>query len=345
MENIYYDGTKLLSLKDLDGDTPSMYICCGNRTAGKSVFFKRLCLNNWIKSKKQFILIYRFNYELPGCSGMFFNDIQPLFFPDGEMKEESVAKGLFYKLYYNEEVCGFAVSLSNCDALKKYSSFFIEVENAMMDEFQSETNRYATNEIQKLQSLIVTISRGHGKQFRYVRIFLVSNTVSILNPYYVALGIHKRLRSDTKFMRGFGWVFENTFNENASSALMGSGFAKAFAGSNYLGYAAQNVYLNDNKVFVEKMHGMNRYKATIKVDGKFYSVREFYEEGIVYISETPDMNYPILLTFKSSDHVQNALMVDRSVVIMQYLRSCFNKGCMRFENLSCKDAIFDILSI
>lgn len=37
---MYYDGTKLLSLKDADGNKPEIYLCVGNRTAGKTVFLK-----------------------------------------------------------------------------------------------------------------------------------------------------------------------------------------------------------------------------------------------------------------------------------------------------------------
>ena len=82
---MYYDGTKLLSLKDADGAKPEIYLCVGNRTAGKTVFFKRLCLNNFIQGKGKFVLLYRFNYELSSCADMFFRDIRPLFFENGEI--------------------------------------------------------------------------------------------------------------------------------------------------------------------------------------------------------------------------------------------------------------------
>ena len=196
---MYYDGTKLLSLKDADGNKPEIYLCVGNRTAGKTVFFKRLCLNNFIQGKGKFIQLYRFNYELSSCADMFFRDIKPLFFNNGELIARPVAKGLFYELYYNEQSCGFAIALSNADALKKYSSYFNEVTDVFLDEFQSETNHYCADEIKKFQSIHVTIARGQGKQYRYTRTILASNSVTMLNPYYKSMGIHKMLRSDTKF--------------------------------------------------------------------------------------------------------------------------------------------------
>ena len=32
MKNNYYDGTKLLSMKDLNGKTPELFLCTTNRT-------------------------------------------------------------------------------------------------------------------------------------------------------------------------------------------------------------------------------------------------------------------------------------------------------------------------
>ena len=60
----YYDGTKLLSLKDINGNTPEIYLCTTNRTGGKTTFFSKFCVNKWKKGFGKFMLIYRYNYEL-----------------------------------------------------------------------------------------------------------------------------------------------------------------------------------------------------------------------------------------------------------------------------------------
>ena len=38
---IYYDGTKLLSLPDANGNKPEIVVCVSNRSAGKTTFFNR----------------------------------------------------------------------------------------------------------------------------------------------------------------------------------------------------------------------------------------------------------------------------------------------------------------
>ena len=120
--------------------------------------------------------------------------------------------------------------------------------------------------------------------------------------------------------------------------------AKAFD-DGYSDYAAQNVYLNDNDSFIEHIKGKCRYIATIKHGSKYYAIREFFEDGIVYVNDSPDMTYPVKLTFKADDHEQNALMVSKSTFVMQYLKKVFEHGQLRFNNLDSKNIIFDILSI
>ena len=78
----YYDGTKLLSMKDLNGDKPEIYICTSNRTAGKTTYFARMLMNRFLKKDEKFCLVYRFDYELGGVDGKFFKDIGELFFQE-----------------------------------------------------------------------------------------------------------------------------------------------------------------------------------------------------------------------------------------------------------------------
>ena len=78
---MYYDGTKLLSLKDINNKTPEIFICTSNRTAGKTTYFNRLVVNRFIKHNKKFMLLYRFNYELDNIDEKFFKDVKELFFP------------------------------------------------------------------------------------------------------------------------------------------------------------------------------------------------------------------------------------------------------------------------
>lgn len=341
---IYYDGTKLLSLSDSNGNKPEIYICTSNRSAGKTTYFSRYCVNRFLKHGEKFGLLYRFNYELDGCADKFFKDIKGLFFPDKSMTSERRAKGCFHELFLDDVSCGYAVAINNADVIKKYSHFFSDVSRILFDEFQSETNKYCPNEVRKFISVHMSIARGQNKQVRYVPVYMLSNPVTILNPYYVEMGITTRLRTDTKFLRGDGFVMEQGFNSSASNAQHTSGFNRAFAKNDYVGYASEAIYLNDNTAFIERPNGKSTYLVTLKYMNREYAVREYPEIGIVYCDDKPDSTFYKKITVTTEDHDINYVMLKRNDIYLSTLRYFFEHGCFRFKDIRCKEVILNALS-
>ena len=340
----YYDGTKLLSLLDINGKKPEIYICTSNRTGGKTTYFARLLVNHFLKGNGKFCLLYRFNYELTDCANKFFKVINELFFPDMVMAACNCAKGLYTELYLNNEPCGYAIALNGADKIKTYSHVFSDVKRMMFDEFQSETNHYCPDEVKKFISVHTSVARGNGEQVRYVPVYMLSNPVSLINPYYVELGISDRLRTDTKFLKGDGFVLEQGYNEGAAAAQKESGFNRAFSKNSYVAYSAQAVYLNDRTAFIERVSGKNAYICTLKYKGAYYAVREYPEYGIVYCDNRPDLSYPIRITVTTEDHEINYVMLRNNDFLLSNLRFYFDHGVFRFKNLQCKEAIIKALS-
>lgn len=341
---IYYDGTKLLSLKDINGQKPEIYICTSNRSAGKTTYFNRLAVKRFIEKGEKFCLIYRFNYELDDCSQKFFKDINSLFFPQYEMISLKRAKGIFHELFLNKKSCGYAVSLNSADQLKKYSHLFSDVARMIFDEFQSETNHYCPDEIRKFLSIHTSIARGQGKQIKYLPVIMISNPVSLINPYYVELGIAQRLHDDTKFLKGDGYVLEQGFNETASKAQKSSAFNRAFASNSYVAYASESIYLNDSKAFIDRPTGRSQYLCTLKYENREYGIREYSELGIVYCDNRPDKTNKNKIVVTTSDHNVNYVMLQRNDLFMIQLRMLFERGCFRFKDLKCKEVILKALA-
>lgn len=340
----YYDGTKLLSLKDINGNKPEIYICTSNRTGGKTTYFSRLLVNRFLNHAEKFCLIYRYNYELDDVADKFFKDINELFFNGSKMTSKRRASGIFHELFIDEKSCGYAVSLNSADQLKKYSHLFSDVERMLFDEFQSESNRYCSDEIRKFLSVHTSVARGQGKQVRYVPVYMISNPVSLINPYYVSLGISNRLKKDTKFLRGDGFVLEQGFNASASEAQKESGFNKAFSSDSYTNYATEGIYLNDNESFIEKPSGKSNYICTLKYKDTEYSIREYTENGYLYCDTSVDGTFPTKIAVTTADHNVNYVMLKRNAFLLENLRFLFEKGCFRFRDLRCKEAVLSALS-
>lgn len=338
---------------DIDGNKPEIYMCTTNRTGGKTTYFGRLLVNRFIKTGAKFALLYRFNYEMDSISDKFFKDIGSLFFNGYIMTSERKAKGIFQELflkYPNEgedekpHSCGYALAINSADQIKKYSHLFSDVDAILFDEFQSETNHYCPDEIRKFLSVHTSIARGQGSQVRYVPVYMLSNPVSLINPYYVEMGIAERLQENTKFLKGQGYVLENGFVESASMAQKESGFNKAFAFNKYMKYSSESVYLNDNKAFIEKPEGDSKYLATIQYEGCEYALREYYQAGVIYCDDHDDSSYKYKIAVTTEDHQTNYVMLKRNDMFIQNMRYFFERGCFRFKNLLCKEAVMKLIS-
>lgn len=339
----FYDGTKLLSMRDIDGNQPEIYLTTGNRSIGKTTWFNRYCVKDFKNKGKKFCLVYRWNYELSDCADKFFKDIQRLFFPQDTMTEKRRANGIFVELFLNEVSCGYCITLNNADSLKKFSHLLSDVDKMIFDEFQSENDHYCPNEINKLLSIHTSIARGNGEQVRRVPLYMLSNKVSLINPYFLSLGISDRLHDDTKYLKGKGFVMEQTYIESAAELQLASGFNKAFANEDYIAYAAQNVYLNDSNAFIDKPQGKSVYIATLKDGGHEYSIRFYNKVGLYYIDKGIDNDYKVKLSFDASSHDASYIMVGVANPYVTMLRNVFERGLLRFRNQECKSAFFNML--
>lgn len=340
----YYDGTKLLSMLDINGNKPEIYMCTTNRTGGKTTYFGRLCINRFLDKGEKFGLLYRYNYELDDIVDKFYKDLGSLFFPNYTMTSKRRAKGTFQELFLNDKSCGYALSLNNADQIKKYSHLFSDIQRMIFDEFQSETNHYCDNETKKFISIHTSIARGQGEQVRYVPVYMLSNPVSIINPYYVEMGISGRLKDDTKFLRGDGFVLEQGYIESASIEQKNSGFNRAFAKNSYTAYSSECVYLNDNKAFVEKPTGKSKYLCTLRYKGSDFALREYAESGLIYCDDKADSSFLTKISVTTDDHNINYVMLKRNDFFLSNLRYFFEHGCFRFKDMRCKEAVLSALS-
>lgn len=337
MEQKFYDGNKLLQLLDIEKNTPEIYIVSGNRTGGKTTYFNRKLVKDYLEKGMRFGVLVRDVAELDSLSDQFFKEVIQLFFPEHTYNMEPAPFGRF--LFLDEDICGYAFSLKHADKIKKQSHLLSDCSQYIFDEFQAK--RYLKNEIGDFISIHTSIARGGGKQVRYCPVYMLSNKLSLLNPYFTAMGISARLKSDTKFLRGRGWVMEQNYNESAYLQQQASGFIKAFAS---VDDGAQMVYLEEKESFIERPESYGRYMCTVVMDGKSYGISEHQKEGIMYASKKYDPNFPYRFVVSSTDHASNHIMLKRGDMLITELRSMFEHGAFRFSDVATKAAVLQLLS-
>ena len=70
----FYNGYKLLSRTDSNGNKPEIYIAASNRSAGKTTFYNGMALHRFLTKGKKFLLLYRRRYEISQAADGFFKD-------------------------------------------------------------------------------------------------------------------------------------------------------------------------------------------------------------------------------------------------------------------------------
>ena len=348
----FYDGTKLLSLKDINKQRPEIFISTSNRSAGKTTFFGKKMIQDFIKHGKKFGLIYRYGYELNEVADKFFSDLREIFFHNMVMTQKTGEKDTYIELFLSDinkaaeepELCGYALALNKADNIKKLSHLLASVDVLLFDEFQPESGQYAPNEIQKFHSIHTSLARGGGEQVRYLPVIMISNFVSLLNPYYTAMGISERIQENTNYLRGDGWVLEQGFNETASLMQKESAFNRAFGQSRYLQFSSEKFYLNDNNTFVGKMDGKATYIMSLRFDEKWFGVRYYSDRMLLYVNKTPDLSHKRKIAVSVEDMTEETTLITRTDPILTRMRDFFEKGAFRFQNLESKAAVFNLLS-
>lgn len=340
----FYNGNKLLNLKDVHGKKPEIFICSGNRTSGKTVFFSSFIVKRFLKYGEQFIIVFRYESEIDHTEDQFFPDIQRIFFPNLEMTSKKRFKGRIEELFINGNTCGYAVALSSYSKIKRFSHIFTKVSWMYTDEFQSEDSKYLSNEVEAWQSLHMTVARGQGQMVRWVGAILLSNYASLLNPYYLEMDIANKLKADTKYLRGDGFVMEANFNNDAAEAQASSAFNRALKKSRYTRYATEKVYLNDNSAFIGKVSGNKQYIATIKYKDNQFALWQLEDSNYFYVDYSVDYTWKIKFVTSANDMIETFQMYGRSDRLMEYMRNAFHKGNFRFKDLLCKEAVLYTLA-
>lgn len=343
----FYSGEVLMGKKDLNGNTPEIFFSTSNRSAGKTTFYNGYFVHDFLQNDNKFTLLYRNKYEVEGCAEAFFSDIQKIYFPGLVMKQEPILKGNAFRLligYYEEDFenpekeqfigtcCGYATSLAAANVIKTRSQQLSDTTKILFDEFQLEDGRYLNNEIKAFRSIHVSLAREIGTQSKYLPVYLIGNLVDIYNPYYESLGITQRLTPQCNYLRGNGWVVEQSFNQIAATKHSESIFENAFENDSYSAMTQNKKYLvEDNELINANIPNRGLYIASVRFTNTVYGIRYIEEFNIYFMSTKPDPSKRILFAATPEDVTENCVFF-RSHKMKDYMKNLLHTGRLFFEN-------------
>lgn len=327
-KSFYYNGNILLTYNAL------FNFVIGNRGAGKTYWFKKWAINDFLKNGNEFIYLRRYDTEFnEGKKERFFDDIASEF-PDHSFK----VKG--YVAYIDDKVAGYFKALSKAKIEKSVP--FPNVDKVGYDEFILDTGvyHYLKDEVMNFLEFYETVARLRDN----VRVFFLSNAITLTNPYFLYFRIqpnkkrYQRIKDDI--------MVELVANESFIKEKKKTRFGKLIDGTKYGEYAIENSFLRDNDTFVEKKTGYCKFDFGLIYNGQKYGIWWDYKQGLYFVSKDVDPNNKFIFTLTMQDHTPNTQLIKGTKINMI---ECFIKyyklGRVRYESINLKNITYEIIRL
>lgn len=189
-------------------------------------------------------------------------------------------------------------------------------------------------------NLIETISR-----LRDVRIFMLANSASLTNPYFLYFDLELPYNNDIKIFKEGTILVQYMKNEEYRQTKKQSRFGKLVAGTSFEDYAIDNQFLNDNRNFVEKKSGTAKFTFAFIYQNETFGIWNDYQNGKIFVSSDYYKNTPYIFATTLKDHTPNTMFLNsaRKYNCWKHLIENYNLGNVRFESLKIKNIAQDLI--
>ena len=324
---MFYDYSKILTYNAF------LNILIGERGVGKTYGASKMVVKQFLKNDFQFAYIRRYKTELKKSVPKFFEALKE--------NEEFKDINLFTKgdtFYINDKPAGYAMTLSTAQSLK--GSNYSKVKFIIFDEFIIEKGQqhYLPNEVENFLGLVETIAR-----MRDVKIFMLANAVSIVNPYFLFFDITLPYNNDIKTFKDGLILVQYMKNEEYRQAKKESKFGRLVQGTEYEKYAIENNFRLDNKNFIERKTGNSRCSFSFRYKDNIYGVWFDYNAGKIFVSQ--DHNTKICFSCTLDDHTPNTMFysVAKEYNSWRTFIKNYKLGNVYFENVKIKNICQDLI--
>lgn len=357
----YYDYRTVDSYSD-----SWIRIICGARGLGKTFGAKRkgvkkalrakkIMLNGELNSTNQFIYVRRTLEEIQAAKRTFFSDMAT-FFPNHDFKvigtagyavervkrnpgeeEKAYVKRVKARKYFI--ICHFkALSV----AQQEKGTSFPYVTMIMFDEFvieKSSQTVYLKSEVEALINFYNTVDRSEDR----VTLYLLSNSVSIMNPYFMFWKIRPDQLPEIS-QHSEGDIVAH-FPDSAlyQAAIFETRFGKFIKRTmpEYADYAVGNEFKDAHDMLIKDKTKDAKYKFTVETNDGSFAVWYDMKIGKHFILAPLPGNQRIL-TMVPEKMDKGKLFVTPSEPVIKGLRASWNRGSMYFDAPETRNAFVPI---
>lgn len=334
--SIFYDGNRILTHNCL------FNFIVGSRGNGKTFWFKKWAIEDFIKNESQFVYVRRNTKEAKKAVKTFFDDIRFLF-PDHELK----VKG--YEFYIDDKLAGYCIILATAKIEKSVSYPFVN--KICFDEFIIEKGyyKYLPDEVGAFLNLYETIARP-GSGHCDVTVFFMANAITWTNPYFLYFDIKQPTKLDRngKLVWKKGEILiELSADEKFIEAKEKTRFGSIVKGTDYGNYSINNQFLLDDNKFIEKKSPQAKYYFTFKYKENAYGVWVDMVEGKMWVSKSVDPSYKLVFSVTMKDHEPNTMFLKNISKYNQYKMFIENYklGNVYFEDINIKNITYEVIKM
>ena len=210
-----------------------------------------------------------------------------------------------------------------------------KVKIIFFDEFLNEENDYMKNEIKAYLSVCDSIIRNRNN----VRCYLVSNHISVINPYFNYFGI---FQLGKRFTRGkHDSLLEFTDSKEFVEFRKQTKFGASIDGTEYGEYAMLGKMLLDDMTNVSKLpDGVCHHQFNLILEG--IPMEVCMMDNILYIRKNNDKT-AIAYTPYVDDAILGAIFCTKSLTHFDFIVNKFMSDEVMYESLPIKNAIINFV--
>lgn len=331
----YYTYDKVMSYNAI------FNMIVGARGLGKTYGAKKRVITDWIKRRREFIYLRRFSTETKASKNSFFADIAHEF-PDWDFRVEGYlaqassveSRGAKKREWHT---MGYFRELTGGQKLKSVS--YPNVYTIIFDEFiieRGSATHYLPDETTALSNFYSTVDRWNDR----VRVFLLANSVSIDNPYFLEWDITPDDGELQTKRNGFVLVHFPASKDFQGQALQ-TRFGQFIGGTDYGDYAAGNTFADNHKNLIAPKDPAAIYYYTIETRKGAFSCWWNAKTNIWYMQEKRP-GQEILYTMDELHHDVDKLLVKYSDKQLAYMRSAYRRGDARFDSPRTRNQFAEI---
>lgn len=335
-KDLWYNGNELLSKQRL------FNFVIGVRGGGKTFYWKKRCIERFLKYGEQFIYLRRYQTELTEMSNWASALQRQGYFKDHKFE----CSKKYIKI--DGVIAGYIGTLSRIQHLK--SNEYPLVRSIIFDEFLIDKGhlRYLDNEGGMLFDLAETIFRDRDKGCSIV---CIGNSISVVNPMFTYFKIKPIIYE--RFTLGK----TNTINESVciemytnteySDMKLNTRLGRMARHSDWGAYAYENKFLRDNNSFIKKREGGLVYSCTIIYEGEKYGIWNDFKDGSFYCDKIIEPKCEIVIAVDVNDlNAQYKLFNWKGFKnYVEFVAFSMQEGKCYFDSIETKTKLYEVFKL